>query len=67
MEEPQLDLIEKASPEKIVRDNLIRAMIRHRGNIQEYYSELLKRIPEREDKRNIDFERLAAYRLLSNR
>ncbi len=68
MPTPQLELIEIPTPEERVRENLERAMIRYRGNIQAYYAELLKQVPEPpEDAKWDDVHRFAALRLRAHR
>jgi len=65
---PQMDLIAKESPEDLIRQNLEKAMIRYRGNIQAYYAELLKKIPEPpSDSKWDDLRRFAALRLRAHR
>ena len=68
MSTPQLDLINAPSPEDVIRENLERAMIRHRGNIQAYYAELLKKVPTPLcDSKWDDLRRFAELRLRAHR
>ena len=65
---PQLDLIAAPSPEDLIRENLEKAMIRYRGNIQEYYAELMKKVPMPPPETTLgDLHRLAMLRLRAHR
>lgn len=65
---PQPELIEAPTAEEVIRQNLEKAMIRYRGDIQAYYSELLKRLPEPpRDAQWVDLQRFATMRLRARR
>lgn len=68
MSVPQMELIGKPSPEDLIRQNLEKAMIRYGGNIQAYYAELLKKVPDRpDDAKWGDLRRFAALRMRARR
>lgn len=66
--EPNLPNLADKMPEDTIRENLTRAMVKYRGNVQAYYAELLKKVPVVLDEEPWkDLERVAAIQLRAYR